>query len=365
MGPIRSSSLDPSETNGTLSRHDDPGPRDPPEFELPDHVWEQDHDDRNGSLPQMNLCQTFRHSGWKNHRKRVYRAMYRTVQPQSRLANFAQCGSHAYVLKSPEAPHRYKIAGSACHDRLCTPCANTRARIVSHNVMSRIGKDRVRFLTLTVKTDDLTLTEAIDHLTESFTKMKKRRDWRKHVAGGVAFLEIKWNEHSERWHPHLHILAQGTWWDYREISNAWLQVTGDSPVIDITLIKDHRSVARYVTKYACKPLNPSFLRDDERLDEAVLALKGRRLATTFGRWRGIALTDRAECEAWENIGSLQEWLKLAAAKDVQGLAIVTELGACDLIKLLDQADRAPPSLELAYKPITYQQDKFWSLYTIY
>ena len=363
--PGHSASLDPSETNGTLENSAPAPAREFPENDLNDKQWESCSDSVAESLPQPNLCQTFRHSGWKPQRRKVFASMVRTGQTDRRTTSFAQCGSHAYVLKSPEPPHRYKVAGSTCHDRLCTPCANTRSRIVAHNVLERIGKDRVRFLTLTVATDAMNLSEAIDHLTTSFTKLRKRKDWKLHVKGGVAFLEIKWNEPTQRWHPHLHCLTQGTFWHYKDVSNAWLQSSGDSPIVHITLVKDTRNVGSYVTKYACKPLNSSYLKDDSRLDEAILALKGRRLATTFGRWRGIALTDRSECEAWDNIGSLRDWIVSAAQGDAEGLAIMASLGGCHLVELLTADERAPPSPAVPAAPKTYRQDRFWDLYTIY
>jgi hypothetical protein len=291
--------------------------------------------------------------------------MSRTNQTTNRMSSFAKCGSHAYVLRSPEPPYRYKVAGSTCHDRLCTPCANTRARIVSHNVLERIGKDRVRFLTLTVATENLSLSQAIDHLMAGFRKLKKRSDWRQHVKGGVAFLEVKWNEPTARWHPHLHCLTQGTFWHYKDLSNAWLRSTGNSPVVHITLVKDTRLVGSYVTKYACKPLNQSYLTDETRLDEAILALKGRRLATTFGRWRGITLTDRSECEAWDNIGTLRELVRLAAIGDPEGLAAMASIGGCDLIALLTPAEIAQPPPREPIASETWKQSRLFATHTIY
>jgi hypothetical protein len=56
-------------------------------------------------------------------------------------------------------------------------------------------------------------------------------------------------------------------------------------------VKNVEITGRYVTKYASKPLNTSFANSPALLDEALRALKGRRLCLTFGSWYGTPLTD--------------------------------------------------------------------------
>jgi hypothetical protein len=74
-------------------------------------------------------------------------------------------------------------------------------------------------------------------------------------------------------------------------------------------------VTHYITKYASKPLDPTVVRVPDRLDEAVVALKGKRLCMTFGLWRGYKLTEPPESGTWIQLGTLDEILEQAEQGD--------------------------------------------------
>jgi hypothetical protein len=65
--------------------------------------------------------------------------------------------------------------------------------------------------------------------------------------------------------------------------------------------------------------------EPNRLDEAVLALKGKRLCLTFGKWRGLKLTERVDAERWLNLGSLTEFIDRAEAGDQAAATILRAL----------------------------------------
>jgi hypothetical protein len=295
------------------------------------------------ALTGMNaqeLSQVFRHSGWADHRRLVYQALIRTNQSVSRISGFAECGHGAYVLQSPEPPVRYRVAGSACHDRFCNPCATERSRVIAQNVIDRIGHTRVRFITLTLRHGDEPLAELLTRLTSCFRVLQRTALWKQGVTGGVGFVEVKWNTDSESWHPHLHLLVEGRFIEKSRLQETWLAVTGDSYVVDIRLPGGHTAVARYVTKYASKPLSTTFLYNKDRLHEAIRALKGRRLCTTFGGWRGVLLVDKVDEEAWINVGPLSDWIERAHRGDAS---------ACEVLQQID-ANKTAACLELTPPP---------------
>lgn len=293
------------------------------------------------------LSVDFRHSGWKGDRERVMRSFVRTHQKLSRMDEFRTCGSHAYVLQNADDPSDYRLAGSACHDRFCVPCATERSYVIAGNVNRIIADREVRFLTLTIKTDDMPLADALDKLYKSFQALRRRAFWTKAVTGGVAFCEIKWIKATSRWHPHLHCLIEGTWIDQKEIKHAWHAITGDSFIVDIRMPGSSTAVARYVAKYASKPLNTSFSRDDELLDEAILAMAGRKLAITFGRWRGELLTQTKTEGTWINLGSLESMIAAAASGPGRARDIIESLTDRDLSDLYE---RAPPWKPMRARP---------------
>ncbi|GAF79661.1 unnamed protein product, partial [marine sediment metagenome] len=230
------------------------------------------------------LSTTFRHSGWVRSRRLVVEALCRTRQPESRKREFTNCGNHAYVLRSIDDPSVFRIAGSSCHDRFCLPCANERAHAIALNVSDHLRERQCRFLTLTLRSADEPLAELLDKLYRSFQALRRRAVWRKRVTGGVAFLEVKYNAAKDRWHPHFHMLLEGRYLPDTDIRRLWYQITGDSRIIFIKMVTSQLHATRYVTKYASKPFNNTFLARPNKLDEAVVAMKGRKLALTFGKW---------------------------------------------------------------------------------
>lgn len=330
----RVTDLDPLETMGSLAIWPDSPPIPNDEIHL---------------LPSGSIahtpCQTFRHSGWAEDRERVMQSLRRTEQPYARISSFCDCGSHAYVLRSLDEPVRYRVAGSTCHDRFCVPCATERSRQIALKCIERIGTTRVRFITLTLRQTDIGLSASIDRLLGSFKLLQRSKLWKKSVTGGVGFLEVKLNPHTRFWNVHLHLLCTGKYILRDSLAAEWLKCTGDSYVVHIMLPKGHRHVIRYVTKYASKPLNTSFSHDEGALDEAVRALKGRRLCTTFGGWRGILVHAEPSADAWESIGTLHDWLDRAGQGEQEALAVITAIdrtAALAVLELHPTTPRPPP-----------------------
>lgn len=275
-------------------------------------------------VPQ-DLSTIFRHSSWAPIRRLVYDALRRTHQPIAAISNFAMCGDGAYVLKSKDDPPRYRVAGSTCHHRFCTPCATERSRIIAQNVIDRIGYKRVRFMTFTLRHTNEPLGVLLDRLYPAFAALKRTKLWKRNVTGGVAFLEIKRTAMGEHWHPHFHVLAEGNYIEKKALQDEWLRVTGDSFCVDIRLPGNTTTVAREVTKYASKPMSTTFVHDPVLLDEAVLALRGRRLCCTFGGWRSVLLVKTVDETAWYNLGPLSTWITKAAWGDQDARAVLNEI----------------------------------------
>jgi hypothetical protein len=163
------------------------------------------------------------------------------------------------------------------------------------------------------------------HLYTSFRKLQRTPEWRKHVTGGVSFLELKLSSKTDRWHPHIHALVEGKFFPHAILKAAWHRVTGEARIVDIRPAGRGEHIFNYITKYASKPMDHSYLRIPHRLDQAVTALRGRRLCTTWGGWRRFLVTDHDDDAGWENIGELATYLLLAEAGDADAQAICTAL----------------------------------------
>lgn len=284
-------------------------------------------------LDELSLSSNFRHSGWAIIRKKVFDGLARTVQSSSRRSSFGSCGSYSWVEQHNEDPLKFRIRHNHCNDRLCTPCANQRSEILRNSLMQLIGDKPTSFITLTLCGKNEPLGELVDRLYKSFRALRLHPLWAENVIGGAAFLEIKHNAKSNRWHPHLHIIANAKFIDQGLLSTAWRSITGDSYIVDIRRVKNAAVTGHYVTKYASKPLNTSFCHDNALLDEAIKALKGRRLCLTFGEWYGTPLTDAEDDELeladgsnYHNFCPLEDLLTRAQSGERQAVLIIKTAG---------------------------------------
>ena len=284
----------------------------------------------------------FRHSGWLPLRRRVQAALVRTGAALDRRLRFMGCGSTYHVLQSTTEPGRYKLCANACHDRFCLPCANERARIVAHNVHTYLAGSDTRFITLTLRSDQEPLAELLNKLYESFKALRKLPLWRKTQTGGVAFLEVKWNSKTTRWHPHFHVLSQGSYLNQAKLSTAWKAVTKGSWVCDIRAVEQEEHAVAYCTKYASKPFDREMLTDADRLDEAITALTGRRMILTFGKWKGLRVTARPDPDAWEHVGTVAELARKAVTGDKEAMQILVQVLGQNAIPFLQDASAHDP-----------------------
>lgn len=319
----------------------------------------------------------FRHAGWAPTRRlvlsvfdKLWRAdaiakaegrsynqgtAPRPVMSLSRLDAIESCGGTAWLMQSKADPTRFKVSCNRCHDRFCIPCAGERAFHIRSKLHEKITCGVQRFITLTLRHTDSGLREQLDHLYQSFRRLRQRTAWKETVEGGIAFCEIKWSVKSQKWHPHLHILCHGKYLPQKTLADEWYAATGTSWMVDIRIVKDTHKVAEYVSKYVTKGYDRSVYATESVLAEAATALHGRRCVLTFGDWRGFVLNEKTTDEGWEVIERLSSLIRRAATGDETARLIVRALRA-QLTEEQQRLDfeRAPPVDEsLACMPAIY------------
>ena len=316
--------------------------------------------------PLDPINQAFRHSGWKKQRATVFSALLLANSSGSRVVRFCGCGRDCVVLRSKDQPQEYRIAARCCKDRFCLPCGQDRSRVVTANVLDFVKRRTVRFVTLTLRSADASLASQVDRIFKAFKRLRKHPVWSKSQDGGIAFLEITINEKTHQWHPHLHILADGRFILQAALSKAWKQITGDSHIVDVRLVRDPTQVGQYVSKYASKPFHHSLFLRIDKLTEAVEALQGRRMILTFGSLKGVRLSSKPDNDAWERVDTLFNILVLAAGGDTAAHTIATQVlgerlpGAIEWIRKL--APWKPPKPP---KPTPMKQLTFASMHRTY
>lgn len=181
---------------------------------------------------------------------------------------------------------------------LCPLCAIRRGaksvRVYKGKVeelLRRNPKLRAYLVTLTVK-DGVHLGERFNHLTGGVRAYHKRRKGKgqtgevRKASAAVWSYEFKRGKNSGIWHPHIHAI-----WlceeapDAFQLSREWLDITGDSFIVDVTPLREDDTVGAFceVFKYAVKF---SELPDADRL-HGYHTLKGKRLQGSFGELRGL------------------------------------------------------------------------------
>lgn len=258
----------------------------------------------------------FRHSHWAEKRARVRWILYKTGAGRNAMDSFDNCGGGSYVWYS-NSEKRYLIKGSCCHNRHCAPCMRTKANLMASNLRERLNERKdheYRLITLTLKHTNSSLADQIKRLYSSFKKLRAVKVWRKSQRGGCVMLEVKYNDKDRTWHPHLHIIAQGSFLHQTQLSEAWYAATGDSKIVDVRILKRSNDAAHYVSKYVCKGTNDEVWRDDDAAQEWVTATKGVRMCGTYGSWRGFKLLAKPESPTdLVLLGSLGGIMKEAAA----------------------------------------------------
>lgn len=247
--------------------------------------------------------------------------MLRVGIPARRVQHFADCGSALWLLQDGQT---LELACNRCHDRLCLPCQRDRQAAVVEGIMLKMldGRGECRFVTLTLKHGDAALAVQLERLVSCFKALRKHPDVASRLQGGAWFIEVKLSKDRHRWHPHLHVIAEGSFIDARTLSRAWYQVTGDSYITDIRAIGDVRRRASYVTKYATKPLHPEVTLVPAKLDEFVEAIKGRRLYQCFGTWAKAVHREKPQKRNLTSAGRVDSLWRDACEGDVQSMVLL-------------------------------------------
>lgn len=269
--------------------------------------------------------ESFRHSGWRKQRRQVLSALQRTGQTANVIGGFVNCGSACRVLQS-ESTKEVRLAANYCKHRFCVPCGVSRSAKIARHVLAHMPDKGVRFLTLTLRHNHLPLRGQIDRCYASFRLLRHSRFWSAHVGGGISFLELKRSERDGLWHVHLHVLVIGEFMEQKALSGAWLAVTGDSSIVHIESVRDPRKVSSYIAKYSAKPLDVYTANHEDSLQEIVTSLKGRRMFTTFGCWRGVDFDDTTGIlDDWKDIGSLDRIMHDARSGDSEAARILSQI----------------------------------------
>jgi len=207
------------------------------------------------------------------------------------LERYMKCRTMAWQIYYPETD-LMKIHSNSCRLRWCPMCGKARVNIIAHNCFEFFSNQPfVRFLTLTMKHNDLSLGDQIRLLKKNFVKLSRRVGWKKYVTGIVAFLHVKYNE-GTGWHVHLHILLTGSYLPQKWLSGEWEKVTGDSIIVHVQAAHSEKELALTIKDFVRYAGCPANLRETpmEHRQELIHAFEGIRACWTNGKCRAVSLS---------------------------------------------------------------------------
>lgn len=285
----------------------------------------------------------FEHRGWHTMRMRVLTAIRETKQSASREWKFCDCGGEVHVFENTSTGE-VKVRGSRCEDRFCLPCGQKRSYQIGQSLRDLVGKEQALFITLTVRgrAGDH-LAGQIKKLSDAWKALRRLPLWSSSIRGGAIMLEVKWSTGSGgHWHPHYHLICHGRWIDQERLRAAWFAITGDSDQVKVKRVRELEESIGYVTKYASKCIDASFVMKPKLLREAMVALRGRRLCACFGTWYGTPLREELESDFDEN-GQLKPdvllspWVYRGTRSTLESHAGGGNAEAADLLRRVDRA----------------------------
>lgn len=218
----------------------------------------------------------------------------------SHAATFGACKTKAWFVRHTGSGE-VRVAASRCHLRWCPLCIRTKTFVITQNTAAWIVRHpKAKFITVTLKHNSASLADQVDRLYDCFRKLRRRKWFLRITKGGIWFFQIKKSKSDGNWHPHIHCLVDAEFVPQKRLSAEWLEITGDSMIVDVKAIKDPMKAAKYVARYAAAPCR---LCDFDRATavDIVRSLHGRRICGTWGTGSEIKLAPQKpdDYEDWE------------------------------------------------------------------
>lgn len=265
-------------------------------------------------LEVQSSSQRLIHAPFKKQRWAIVNALWNAESPglAKRGRRLGLCCSTPTIRLRGEAD--VYAALQRCRDRLCPKCAIMRGKVCAAKAIALTQRmNAPRFVTLTTASRDVPLLLALRHLLTAFSRLRRHPDWRSWVHGGIYALEITYNPKSRQWHPHLHLLVDGSYIPHPKLKALWHKLTGDSFIVDVRAVPDRAKAASYIAAYVAKPADlhswPA-----ERIREYAETLHGARMIQPFGSCIGVNLDlDKEPAEELESRHVVHAHLLAAAA----------------------------------------------------
>lgn len=218
---------------------------------------------------------------------------------RNRAIRMSDCRRIAWFCRN-DVSGQVRVLANHCKQRWCPLCGAAKKTVIAREIEKWLPTTQYpKMMTLTLLHTSESLPDQINHLYNSFRKLRKTKLLTKNVPGGVWFFQITFNGKTQMWHPHIHCLMSGNYVSMSKLSRLWLKITGDSKIVNIKLVNNFVSASHEVARYCARPSPIKNLPLSQRT-EIFTAMEGRRLCGTWGTARKLHLShlDNDEPGKW-------------------------------------------------------------------
>lgn len=261
------------------------------------------------------------HKPYESLRRRIHASFIRTYQPLTTLSAHRTCMQRSVILVSRDGATKAKRVPIGCGHRLCPLCSRRRAARIAGRLAEQLPSHPTRLITLTLRSSDAYLGLQIDELWRAFDALRRTKQWKSRVFGYVGVVEVTWSPERRQWHPHIHVVCEGKYFDQRELSELWMAASRGSSIVHVSLIRRKEAAAQYVAKYVSKPWSNQASLDDRVLDELVESMAKRKLIMAGGRWRKWKLLSEPADSEYELLCYEDELDALVEQGDEMAIAV--------------------------------------------
>lgn len=224
------------------------------------------------------------------------------------------CAEYVIVRKYDRADKLETAYTQYCGARLCPTCAHRRSlkaywqlsRVLDYIDTERIASHGAPYayilVTLTMRNiPDTQLAEALQDMTDAYTRLSRSQPWRAAVKGSWRTMEITYNAQDDTYHPHLHVFCavnpsyftDKTYLSQATITELWRRSLRAhyTPVVDVRRIKGNRATpeaTKYITKSSSVIFDVPMLKGAEVLMYLTDAVAYRKMYITYGVIREAA-----------------------------------------------------------------------------
>jgi len=239
------------------------------------------------------------------------------------------CSIWRMVRASRSDPEKSRpIPSLHCRDRICPECRRARAGRIARKILPVIEAviaDSYRPIMITftqVDRPDEPLDCAMKRFNKSWAKLIRSREWKSRVVGAINFRESTYNSERHSWHVHSHVLVhmRDNFWDRDELIALWGKYSAGAWNVDIKYATP--GVEAELAQYGMKAVDL----DDDQILEYAIAMKGVRLISSTGEWKGVLSDEEVDIDEPEDDEldiSFKELLEMRAAGDVWAAAVLT------------------------------------------